>query len=56
MEPRFKRKRRIEYRDDISTELRFKLWFESDWYLVILPSQDDFESDCPETKFQTMTF
>ena len=22
---------------------------------VILPSQDGFESDCPETKFQTIT-
>ena len=23
---------------------------------VILPSQNGFESDCPETKFQTITF
>ena len=32
--PELGSKRRIEviYKDDLCTELRLKLWFESDWY------------------------
>ena len=46
----------VKYKDDICAELCSKLWFESDYSFVILPSQDGFESDCPQTKFQTITF
>ena len=39
----------VKFKDDICAELRFKLWFKSDWYFCNM-SQDGFESDCPETK------
>ena len=31
-------------------QIEFKLWFEATGTFVILLSQDDFESDCPERK------
>ena len=46
----------VKYKDNISAELCLKLCFASDWYFVILLSQYCFESDCPKTKFQTITF
>ena len=42
---------RVKFKDGICAKLCLKLWFESDWHFVIFPSQDGFESDCPETKF-----
>ena len=31
------------------------LWSESEWYFRNILSQNGFESDCPKTKFQTIT-
>ena len=31
------------------------LWSESEWYFRNIMSQNGFESDCPKTKFQTIT-
>ena len=56
MEARFKRKCRVKYKDDIRADLCLKVWFESDWYFVILLSQDCSENSCPKTKLQTITF
>ena len=39
----------VKYKDGMCAELCLKLWFERDWYFVILLSQDGFESHCPET-------
>ena len=50
-----KEKLEVKFKDDISSELCLKLWFERDWYFCNITSQDGFESNCPETKFQTMT-
>ena len=47
---------RFKYKDITCTGLRLKLWFETAGIFVILQSQDGFKSDCPETKFQTITF
>ena len=33
----------------------FVIWLKASGIFVILPSQDGFESDCPETKFQTIS-
>ena len=41
----------VKYKDDICAALYLKLWFERDWYFLLLLSQGGFESDCPETKF-----
>ena len=40
----------VIYKDDLCTELRLKLWFESDWYFffLILPSLNGFKSNCRE--------
>ena len=38
-EPRFKRKRRVEYKDDICAESCLKLWFESNWYFYNLQNR-----------------
>ena len=46
----------VKYKDNICAELCLELWFESSNICEILPSQDGIESDCPETKFQTITF
>ena len=35
----------VKFKDGICVELCLKLWYESDWYFVILLSQDGFESD-----------
>ena len=45
----------VKFEEGISVKLCLKLWFESTSIFVILPSQDGFKSDCPETKFQTIT-
>ena len=44
----------VKYIDGICAKLCLKLWFESDWYFVILLSQDGFKCD-PETNFLTIT-
>ena len=36
--------------------MRLELWFESDWFFCNVTSQDGFEGDCQETKFQLITF
>ena len=36
--------------------MSLELWFESDCFFVMLPSQDGFENDCPEIKFQLIAF
>ena len=46
----------VKFKNGICAELCLKLWFESDYLFVILLSQDDFENNCPETKFQTTPF
>ena len=45
MKPRFKRKLKVKFTDDICTQLCLKLCF-----FVILLSQDGFGNNCPETK------
>ena len=46
----------IKCKDVILAELCLKPWFESDYGIFVkLLSQDGFESDCSETKFQTIT-
>ena len=46
----------FKVKDSKCDKLLIKLWFEGGWYyFVILLSQDSFESDCPETKFQAIT-
>ena len=46
----------VTFKGGICNKLCLKLWFESEWYtFVILMSQDGFESNCPEAKFQTIT-
>ena len=32
-----------------------KLWSESDWHIWYVTEWDSFESNCSETKFQTVT-
>ena len=44
-----KEKLGVKFKDDISTELFLKLWFERDWYFCNIT-----ESNCSETKFQTI--
>ena len=45
----------VKFKDGICAEFYLKLWFEIDWYFLILLSQHGFESDCPETRFQIIT-
>ena len=45
----------VKFNNSIWSELRWKLWFDSDCISVILLSQDGVESECPETEFQTIT-
>ena len=52
--PRFKRKRSVKYKDGLCVKLCLKLWFESDWYFCNITVLG-FESNSPETKFQTIT-
>ena len=40
----------VKFKEGICTEMRLKLWFETDGIFVILLSQDSFENDCPERK------
>ena len=44
----------VKYIDGICTKICLKIWFESDWYFVILLSQDGFKWN-RETNFQTIT-
>ena len=46
-----KKSARFKYKGSICTYFCLILWFESDWCFC----PDGFESDCPETKFQTIT-
>ena len=47
----------VIYKDDLCTELRLKLWFESDWYFfLILPSLNGFKSNCREKKIPNNYF
>ena len=46
----------VKYKDGICAEWCLKPWYmKATGIFVILVSQDGFESDCPETKFQTAT-
>ena len=46
----------VKLKGEICAESYLKLLFESDCYLCnITLSQDGFERDCPETKFQTIS-
>ena len=45
----------IKSKDGICAKLCLKLKLQSDWYFCNIMSQDGFESDCPETKFQRIT-
>ena len=40
----------VTFKEGTCTDLRLKLWFETDGIFVILLSQDSFESDCPKRK------
>ena len=44
---------RVKYKDRICSKLYLKSGLKATGIFVILLRQDGFESDCPETKFQT---
>ena len=49
--PTFKENLGVKY---ICAECFLKIWLEAKGIFVVLLSQDGFESDCSETKFQTI--
>ena len=44
----------VKFKDGICAELCLKSGLKATGIFVILLSQDGFESECPETKFQTI--
>ena len=46
----------VKFKGGICAELCLNFGLKTAGILVILQSQDGFESDCPERKFQTITF
>ena len=46
----------VKYKNNISVELCLKSGLKATSIFAILLSQDGYESECPETKFQTITF
>ena len=46
----------FKYKDSICAKCAQDSGYKATGIFVILPSLDGFESDCPETKFQLITF
>ena len=45
----------VIFKGGICAELRIRLCLENDWYSYNITESGYFESDCPETKFQSIT-